>query len=94
MVIRMLLTMVDYAVLPRSSPERKVLQWNWYLFEFLCDQDMVAKRSVPSHTEEIVQLSVTPIPKPLMVAYRLGDGMANAEGGPQNQCSTGYKTNN
>lgn len=34
----------------------KLLQWIWYLHEFLHDQDMVAKGSVPSHTEEIALL--------------------------------------
>lgn len=65
MVIRVPLMMVDYTILPRCSHERKVLQWNWYLFEFLCDQDMVVKGSVPSHTEEMAQLPIIPIPKPL-----------------------------
>ena len=29
---------------------------NWCLYEFLHDQDVVAKGSVPSHTEKITQL--------------------------------------
>lgn len=43
--------------------ERKVLQWNWYLPEVFCDQDVVAKGSIPSHTEETAHLPVTHIPK-------------------------------
>lgn len=50
--------------------EGKVLQWNWYLSEFLCDQDVVAKGSVPFYMEEIAQLPVLPIPKPLSYPKR------------------------
>lgn len=45
--------------------EGKVFQWKWNLSEFLCDQNVVAKESVPSPTEKIAQLPIIPIPKPL-----------------------------
>lgn len=45
--------------------EGKVLHWKWYLSEFLCGQDVVAKGFVPLCTEEIAQLPVNLIPEPL-----------------------------
>ena len=51
-------------VLHRLGHGRKGLTLG-LVYEFLHDQDMVAKGSVPSHTEEIAQLSIwlTPPPK-------------------------------
>lgn len=45
--------------------EGKVLQWKWDLSEFHCDQNVIAKGSVPSQNEVIAQLPIIPIPKPL-----------------------------
>lgn len=42
--------------------DRKVLQWNWYLSGFLCYQDVVAKETMHSCTEEIAKLPIIPIP--------------------------------
>lgn len=68
MVIRVTFTVIiglSKGRFPHSlTMERKVLQWNWYLPEVFCDQDVVTKRSTPSHTEETARLPVTHIPKP------------------------------
>lgn len=40
--------------------EGQVQQWNWYLAECLCDQDVVTKTTC---TEEIALLPIIPIPK-------------------------------
>lgn len=70
MVIKVPFTMMDWIHSQTESftgltMEGKVLWWKWYLSEFLHNQDVSAKGSVPSCTEEIAQLPITPIPKPL-----------------------------
>lgn len=72
-------TMMDWIHSQTESPtglamEGKVLQWKWYLSEFLHNQDVAAKGSVPSHTEEIAQLPITPIPKPTQKRHLLDCG--------------------
>lgn len=60
MVIRMPLTMMDWVRLKAESFTGLVMEeWNRYLCEFLHDQDVVAKGSVPSHTKEIAQLVIS-----------------------------------
>jgi hypothetical protein len=77
MVIRAPSPMMDWICSKAESStglamDGEVLQWKWYLSEFLCDQDAVAyaavvpvNSSVPSQTGEIAQLPVIPIPKSL-----------------------------
>ena len=49
--------MMDWVRLKAESFTGLVMEeWNRYLCEFLHDQDVVAKGSVPSHTEKITQL--------------------------------------
>jgi hypothetical protein len=73
MVIRVRLTKFDWICEKAEHftglvMEGKVLQWNSYLSEFHCDQDVVTKVSVPSGTKEIAQLPLTPIPNPLITS--------------------------
>ena len=54
------LTMMDWVRLKAESFTGLVMEeWNRYLCEFLHDQDVVAKGSVPSHTKEIAQLVIS-----------------------------------
>lgn len=43
--------------------EGKVSQCGWYTPEFRHEQDVVAKGSVPSLTEETAQLAIIPVSK-------------------------------
>lgn len=79
MVIKVPFTMMDWIhsqteSLTGLTMEGKVLQWKWYLSEFLHNQDVAAKGSVPSRTEEIAQLPITPIPKPTQKMHLLDCG--------------------
>jgi hypothetical protein len=85
MVIRMPLTMMDWVRLKAESFTGLVMEeWNRYLCEFLHDQDVVAKGSVPSHTEKITQLPnllthSSPKEAPIEVwGLRKGAHLANA----------------